>query len=80
MDAHFNDSEVQNSIMEVLAEQRAIRHKLMTALQLFRETADRSALGVNATERALWQTLYVTSNYTCEGVEHGHSGNTAKSN
>lgn len=80
MDAHFNDSEVQNSIMEVLAERRAIRHKLMTALQEFRETADWSALGVNVSERVLWQTLYATCDYTSEGVERGQSGNKAKSN
>lgn len=80
MDAHFNENEILNSIMEVLAERRAIRHKLMTAIEEFRDTADKSALGVNVSERALWQILYATSDHTSEGVEYLHSGNKAKSN
>lgn len=80
MDAQFNENEVLNSILEVLAERRAIRHKLIIALQEIRETADRSALGVNVSERVLWHTLYAASDHTSEAVEYLHSGNKAKSN
>lgn len=80
MDAHFNDNEVLNSIMEILAERRAIRRKLMIAIQEIREAADRNSSGVILSERQLWQTLCAANADTSHGNDHGHPGNKANLN